>query len=179
MNKNTILIVSGAGDFFFSANPSRKISKKEELLETIKTVVGNKAYSAVVNLTTINDTTDSVNVFKGLRKQSVIDFTLHSDKFLHSNNEMVITSVDGDDVVRDGDQFDFLFRPEEYEVHLCGVDLNGTFKSVIEDLLAAGYQVVVYSDVFRPFTPTTKLINKINKTTPKFRYCSYKSAFME
>ncbi len=175
MKKNIILIVAGAGDFFFGKNSFKNINKKEELLSTLETIVEKDNYKAVVNLTTPHDTLDSINVFKNLREQSVVDFTLHSEKFLHKNNEIALTSIDNEQILQDGDQFDFLLRPQDYDVHVCGVDVNGAFKSTIEDLLAAGYHVTVYSDAIRPFNSTAKYISGLNKTTPKFRYCSHKS----
>ena len=110
-----------------------------------------------------------------MREQALIDFTLHSESFLHRNNEISVTTQDNEELLLDGDQFDFLLRPKDFDVHLCGIDLNGSFKNTIEDLLEKGFHVTVYSDAIRPFTSTSKYINSLNKTTPKFRYCSHKS----
>jgi nicotinamidase-related amidase len=175
MKKNIILIVAGVGDFFFGKNSYKNINKKEELLNSIETIVEKNNYKAVVNLTTPHDTLDNINVFKNLRQQSVVTHTLHSEKFLHKNNEIALTSVDNEEILLDGDQLDFVLRPQDYDIHICGVDVNGAFKSTIEDLLAAGYHVTVYSDAIRPFNSTAKYISGLNKTTSKFRYCSFKS----
>jgi hypothetical protein len=175
MKKNIILIVAGVGDFFFGKNSYKNINKKEELLGSIETIVEKDNYKAVVNLTTPHDTLDNINVFKNLRQQSVVTHTLHSEKFLHKNNEIALTSVDNEEILLDGDQLDFVLRPQDYDIHICGVDVNGAFKSTIEDLLAAGYHVTVYSDAIRPFNSTAKYISGLNKTTSKFRYCSFKS----
>ena len=86
MKKNIILIVAGVGDFFFGKNSYKNINKKEELLNSIETIVEKDNYKAVVNLTTPHDTLDNINVFKNLRQQSVVTHTLHSEKFLHKNN---------------------------------------------------------------------------------------------
>ena len=175
MKKNIILIVAGVGDFSFGKNSYKNINKKEELLNSIETIVEKDNYKAVVNLTTPHDTLDNINVFKNLRQQSVVTHTLHSEKFLHKNNEIALTSVDNEEILLDGDQLDFVLRPQDYDIHICGVDVNGAFKSTIEDLLAAGYHVTVYSDAIRPFNSTAKYISGLNKTTSKFRYCSFKS----
>jgi hypothetical protein len=175
MKKNIILIVAGVGDFFFGKNSYKNINKKEELLGSIETIVEKDNYKAVVNLTTPHDTLDNINVFKNLRQQSVVTHTLHYEKFLHKNNEIALTSVDNEEILLDGDQLDFVLRPQDYDIHICGVDVNGAFKSTIEDLLAAGYHVTVYSDAIRPFNSTAKYISGLNKTTSKFRYCSFKS----
>ena len=175
MKKNIILIVAGVGDFFFGKNSYKNINKKEELLNSIETIVEKDNYKAVVNLTTPHDTLDNINVFKNLRQQSVVTHTLHSEKFLHKNNEIALTSVDNEEILLDGDQLDFVLRPQDYDIHICGVDVNGAFKSTIEDLLAAGYHVTVYSDAIRPFNSTAQYISGLNKTTSTFRYCSFKS----
>ena len=175
MQKNIILIVAGVGDFFFGTDSNKVIKNKESLLDSLQTIVAKNNYKAVVNLTTPHDTLDSINIFSQIRKQAVVDFTLHSESFLHKNNEISITTHDNDTVLVDGDQFDFLLRPKDFDIHICGIDLNGSFKDTIEGLLAKGFHVTVYSDAIRPFTSTSKYINSLNKTTPKFRYCSHKS----
>ena len=175
MKKNVVLIVAGVGDFFFGKNSYKNINKKEELLTSIETIIDRDSYKAVVNLTTPHDTLDSIDVFKNLRQQTVVTHTLHSEKFLHKNNEITLTSIDNEQILLDGDQLDFVLRPSDYDVHICGVDVNGSFKSTIEDLLAIGYHVTVYSDAIRPFNSTAKYISGLNKTTSKFRYCSFKS----
>lgn len=175
MQKNIILIVAGAGDFFFGSDSTKVIKNKEALLDTLKTLVNKNNYKSVVNVTTPHDTLDSINIFSQVRKQALIDFTLHSESFLHKNNEISITTHDDETMLIDGDQFDFVVRPKDYDIHVCGIDLNGSFKNTIEDLLEKGFHVTVYSDAIRPFTSTSKYINSLNKTTPKFRYCSHKS----
>jgi hypothetical protein len=175
MQKNIILIVAGAGDFFFGSDSNKVIKNKESLLSSLNTIVDKNNYKAVVNLTTPHDTLNSVNIFRKVREQALIDFTLHSESFLHRNNEISVTTQDNEELLLDGDQFDFLLRPKDFDVHLCGIDLNGSFKNTIEDLLEKGFHVTVYSDAIRPFTSTSKYINSLNKTTPKFRYCSHKS----
>ena len=47
MKKNIILIVAGAGDFFFGKNSFKNINKKEELLSTLETIVEKDNYKAV------------------------------------------------------------------------------------------------------------------------------------
>jgi hypothetical protein len=175
MQKNTVLIIAGVADFFFGSNSTKSIKNKESLLEGVQNIVDKKNYNSIINLTTPHETFNSVNPLKTVRPQSVINFTLHSEEFLHKNNEISLTTQDNDRLLLDGNQLDFLLRPEDYDVHICGIDLNGSFKNIIEELLDKGYHVTVYSDAIRPFTSTSKYISSLIKTTSKFRYCSHKS----
>ena len=174
MKKNVVLIVAGVGDFFFGSHSNKSIDKKEKLLSNIEDIVNRGNYKAVTNLTTPHETTREVDVFKNVRPQSVVGFTLHSEEFLHKNNELSLHTVDNDTLLFDGDQFDFIFPESDFDVHICGVDINGSFRKTIESLLAKGYNVTVYSDAIRPFKHTHKYISSL-QNAPAFRYCSYKS----
>ncbi len=175
MQKNIVLIVAGIGDFFFGPESTKSIKNKENLLDNIQSIINKNNYKAVVNLTTPHETYNNINPLKDVRSQSVINFTLHSEEFLHKNNEISLTTLDNEELLQDGNQFDFLLRPKDFDIHICGIDLNGSFKNTIEELLEKGYHVTVYSDAIRPFTSTSKYISSLNKNTPKFRYCSHKS----
>ena len=174
MKKNVVLIVAGVGDFFFGSHSNKSIDKKEKLLSNIEDIVNRGNYKAVTNLTTPHETTREVDVFKNVRPQSVVNFTLHSDELFHKNNELAILSIDNDELLFDGDQLDFIFPSDSYDIHICGVDINGTFKGAIETLLAKDFHVTVYSDAIRPFKNTHKYIASLQNSN-KFRYCSYKS----
>ena len=98
MKKNVVLIVAGVGDFFFGSHSNKSIDKKEKLLSNIEDIVNRGNYKAVTNLTTPHETTREVDVFKNVRPQSVVNFTLHSDELLHKNNELAILSIDNDEL---------------------------------------------------------------------------------
>lgn len=174
MKKNVILIVAGAGDFFFGTQSNKSIDKKEKLLSNITDIVKRGNFKAVTNLTTPHETNKEVDVFQNVRPQSLVKFTLHSDELLHKNNELQLTSVDNDPLLFDGDQLDFIFPSSCYDIHICGVDINGAFKNAIEALIQKGFHVTVYSDAIRPFKNTHKYIASLQNSS-KFRYCSYKS----
>lgn len=175
MKKNVVLIVAGVGDQFFSAHSNKTIDKKEKLLGNIQEIVKRNNFKAVTNLVTPHETFKEVDVLSGVRPQSVVGFTLHSEEFLHKNNELSLFSVDGEELLYDGDHFDFIFPSSDFDVHICGVDVNGVFRKTIESLLDKDYQVTVYSDAIRPFKHTHKYISSL-QNTPEFRYCSFKSA---
>lgn len=174
MKKKVVLIVAGAGDFFFGSQSNKTIDKKDKLLGSIQEIVDRKNYKAVVNLTTPHETFKEVNVLRNVRPQSVVGFTLHSEEFFHKNNELSLLSLENEVLLQDGDQFDFLFPSSDFDIHICGVDINGAFRKTIETLLDKEYQVTVYSDAIRPFKHTHKYISSL-QNKPSFRYCSFKS----
>lgn len=174
MKKNVVLIVAGVGDFFFGSQSNKTIDKKDKLLGSIQEIVNRKNFKAVTNLVTPHETFKEVNVLRDIRPQSVVGFTLHSEEFLHKNNELSLFTVDNETLLYDGDQFDFIFPSTDYDVHICGVDINGAFRKTIESLLDKDYQVTVYSDAIRPFKHTHKYISSL-QNAPAFRYCSFKS----
>ena len=65
-----------------------------------------------------------------------------------------------------GNQFDFIVRPQDYDIHICGIDINGIFVSAIDQLLSLGYHVTIYSDMIKPFSKKT--ITHIKSSNVKF-----------
>lgn len=173
MQKNVVLIIAGAGTHFLGPQSKKTIKNKETLLTNLETLANRKNNKAVVNLTTSTDTLDGINVFKNVRKEALVKVTLHSDDILSNKNELLINTHEGEEHRLDGDYFDFVFRPKDYEIQICGIDLNGALKNTIESLLEKGYKVTVFSDAVRPFTNTAQYINSLSRNS-KFQYCSYK-----
>lgn len=96
----------------------------------------------------------------------VINIKLCEDELFHINNEISITDYESDTLLFNGDQLDFLLRPEEYDIHILGVDINGVFINTINFLIEKGYNVTVYSDSIRPYSKKTIL--HIKHTGVKF-----------
>lgn len=48
-------------------------------------------------------------------------------------------------------QLDFVLNPEEYEIHICGLDLDQNFVTIVEDLISKGYKVTLYKDLIKSF----------------------------
>jgi hypothetical protein len=69
--------------------------------------------------------------------------------------------------------FSQLFPPHLYEVHICGVDLNGFYKDIIQELNHKNYKVVLYSDMIKRFKNTELNITAIKNKN--FVYCSHRS----
>jgi hypothetical protein len=54
------------------------------------------------------------------------------------------------------------------------VDINGYFKGIIQDLLAKGYKVYLYSNMIKRYTDTEQFLRTIRNRN--FEYCSSASA---
>lgn len=173
MQKNVVLIIAGAGTHFLGPQSKKTIKNKEALLTNLEFLANRKNNKAVVNLTTSTDTLDGIDVFNNVRKEALAKITLHSDDMLDEKNELQIRTHEGEDKLFHGNAFDFIFRPQDYEVQICGIDLNGSLKNTIESLLNKGFKVTVFSDAVRPFTNTAQYINSLSRNS-KFHYCSYK-----
>jgi hypothetical protein len=175
--KNIILLVYGVNDFFFSKE-NAKISKEDQaaFVSHISNIVNNERYKGVVNISIPVDTNKKINVFKDRRPQSVTNLTLYSDEsLLHVNNELKLRSLDDEDLLFNGDQFDFIFPAKDYEIHACGLDVNGILPKSLQELLNKDYEVTLYSGSIKPFKNTYKQINKMIGT-PNFQYRNQKSA---
>lgn len=171
MKKNVILIVAGAVDAFLSNTSKKAVDKQDKLLANIKDLLVKNNYKAVMNLTSFSDTkATQTTPFKSVPNTKLVNYVLQSDSFNHSHNRLSITTQEGDAQYFDGHQFDYLFPAEEYEVHVCGVDVHGVLKDTISTLIKLGYHVTTYSDVLRPFKNTHKYINTLSKNT-SFTYC--------
>ena len=73
-----------------------------------------------------------------------------------------------------GNDLDFILPPKDYEIHIVGVDINGYFKGIIQDLLAKGYKVYLYSNMIKRYTDTEQFLRTIRNRN--FEYCSSASA---
>jgi hypothetical protein len=174
MKKNIILLTIGVGDFFFSPSHNSKVANQKEFVGKVEALLKRNTYKCVVNVSTPNDSTDNVNVFESLRPQSVVKLVVHADQLLHPTNELSLLSLDNEVLLFNGNEFDHLLRPQDYDIHICGIDINGIFSTAISELIAKGYNVTLYSDAIKPFKNTYKFISSLDKNK-KFQYCSYKA----
>ena len=175
--KHRILITTGIADTFFSETSPRKLEYGFELKDKIEKMVsytGTKVYSNFISLNTQFDSNKIVNVFKHLPSSKVLTCNLNEYSITHSWNIFKTTETDNlTSVLVNGSDFDFIFPPEEYEVHLCGVDLNGFYKDIIGELLSLKYKVYLYSDLMKRFKNTEVAITNIKDKN--FEYCSHRS----
>lgn len=175
--KNKILLVTGIGDTFFSPNSSKKLEYGGDLESKISKVVktiGSRVYKNFINLNTSFDTNKDINVFKDLANTKVLNYKLQLEDSLFSQwNHLITTTLDNETKIINASDLDFILPPQNYEIHICGVDLNGFYKTIIPELLAKGYKVVLYSDLMKRFKNTEAVVTSIKHKN--FEYCSYKS----
>lgn len=175
--KKVVLIVAGIGDTLCSSNSTKKIKNNESFVEQVKKVVKHVTddnYYALVNFHYPSDTFKDVNVFADYPKSREVGVKIHSNSLLLKDNELTLNSRDGEELLFNGDDFTFVFRPEEYDVYMCGIDLHGIFANSIKDLLAQGYKINLFSDCLSAFPQTHRYINTLQKNK-NFEFCSYKS----
>lgn len=166
--KKVALVTFGIADGYCHKGSQRLINNGPELFAKVVDIVSNSgaglgAYVAVNNPA---DTETNVNVYKQIPHQKIINFKLCTDQLLHVNNELSITDHHGDIMLFNGNQFDFIVRPQDYDIHICGIDINGIFIDAIDSFLRLGFSVTVYSDVIKPFSKKT--INHIKNSQVKF-----------
>ena len=180
--RNKILLVSGIADTFFSSNSRKQLPYGVELADKVNTLIRNNkdAYAGFVNLLVPTDSNKDINPFTDVRAQKVIKVLLNSNSLLDISNEITVVEEDNSLMLMHGSDLDFLIPATDsegspnYEIHVCGVDINGVYKSVITELLAKGYRVVLYSDMIKRFKDTEIFIKSIRNRN--FEYCSSKSA---
>lgn len=174
-----ILVVTGIGDALCSPKSRKKIRDSEVFVDKIQSVVDTflekKDTNGIMSFGYPTETFKDVDVFKKVRLTQKVDMHLHTDNFLSKENELVLHAHDMEGIRMNGTEFTFIFRPEDYEVCLCGIDLHGVFKPTIEELLAKGYTVKLFSDAANLLPATRKYISTLPKSK-KFQFCSYKSA---
>lgn len=176
-DKKVVLVVAGITDTLCSSNSRKKIRNNEELVSKVKNVikrVNDSNYTALVNFSYPSDPMKDVNVFEDYPETRVVNIKIHSNSFIRKDNEIAIMDHDGNELLFNGDDFSFLFRPEEYDVYLCGIDLNGIFTNTIKELLDQGYSVKAFSDCLSALSRTRDYINTLQRNK-NFEFCSYKS----
>ena len=174
--KNKILLVTGVADTFFSERSHRKLPYGIELASKISTLVeqNKESYSGYINLLVPGDSNRFVAPLDGIRKQRVLNVQLNSNSLFDISNELALTEEDNTTLLLNGNDLDFVLRPEEYEIHICGVDINGVYKGFIDELLNLKYTVYLYSDLIKRFKNTEDSIKNIRNRN--FKYCSSRFA---
>jgi len=176
LHKNKILLVSGVGDTFFSTKSRKQLTYGFELGQKITDhIAGNVSqYYGVVNLTTPSEYWSEVQPFTPVAPTRLINVLLNSNKFLDVSNEISLKNVDKEPMLFNGNDLDYLIPSKDYEVHICGVDINGIYQDVIKSLLDKGYKVYLYSDMVKRYRETETFIRGIRDRN--FSYCSSKAA---
>lgn len=178
MTQKTLVIVAGAGDTMLGDNSFRKLKNNTEVRQKISTALEHisklQKSVGVVDLNYPSDTQEEVKVFKPFRNTKVVSLNLNTQELIHKNNELVILDLDGQELRFNGDQFDYIFRPEEYEIILMGIDLHGVLSESIKTLLDKGYRVKLLKDALSTYPSAMKEI-KTFFNREDFEFCSYRS----
>lgn len=176
IHKNKILLVSGVGDTFFSTKSRKQLTYGFELgdkiVKHIQENIGE--YYGVVNLTTPTEYWSEVTPFTPVKDTRLINVLLNSNKFLDISNEISLKNQEGEALLFNGNDLDFILPSKDYEIHICGVDMNGIYQDIIKSLLEKGYKVYLYSDMIKRYRETEPFIRSIRNRD--FEYCSSKTA---
>ena len=166
--KKIVLFVYGVADGFCSEESPRFLANGKEIVNKVKDILANtgKRFGGLVYINSPADTFEKIDVASFVQGKKVIDLKLCADRLLHVNNELTLQDQDGSKMLFNGDQLDFIIRPQDYEVHILGIDINGIFIDSIDTLTKLGYDVTVYSDVIKPFSKKT--VQHIKQSACKF-----------
>lgn len=166
--KKVALIAFGIADGYCHHNSPRLINIGPELFSRVKDILksSGSTLGAYVSVNNPADSFVNVNVNGTVPNTKIINLKLCIDSFLHPNNEITITDHSGDQLLFDGDKLDFILRPQDYDIHICGIDINGIFIEAIDQLTNLGFNVTIYSDLIKPFSKKT--INHIRNSNVRF-----------
>lgn len=174
--KNKILLVTGIGDTYFSKNSNKKLEFGADLADKVTNFLtqSSNIYSGIINLNTHYDTIKDVDVTKNVKSKSkVISYSMFNPELFDTWNSFTLIENQNDSVEYNAKALDWILPPSNYEIHICGVDLNGFYKNVIQDLIKRGYTVYLYSDLIKRFKNTEEGISQIKNKN--FVYCSHRS----
>jgi hypothetical protein len=174
-HKNKILLVTGIADTFFSPASSKKLEYGNDIVNKIHNMIDLKSslFSGFINLIHYQDSSKNVNVFSKLTPSKVLNYKLFNPSLFDVWNNYTLVENKTEAVEYNASSLDHLLPPDQYEIHICGVDLNGFYKDLISELLNKGYSVYLYSDLIKRFKNTESGITNIRNKS--FSYCSYKS----
>lgn len=176
IHKNKILLVAGVGDTLFSKKSRRQLTYGFELGEKVTKHIKDNidSYYGVINLTTPTEYWSEVTPFADVNPQRLINVVLNSNKFLDISNEISLKDSQKETLLFNGNDLDFLLPSKDFEIHICGVDMNGIYQNTIQSLLEKGYKVFLYSDMIKRYRETEPYIRSIRNRD--FEYCSSKLA---
>lgn len=178
IHKNKILLVSGVGDTFFSTKSRKQLTYGFELGEKVVQHIAKNVdqYFGVINLTTPTEYWSEVRPFAPVAETRLLNVVLNSNKLLDISNEISMKDAQGDTLLFNGNDLDFLLPPKDFEFHIVGVDMNGIYQDIIKSLLEKGYKVFLYSDMIKRYRETEPFIRSIRNKD--FEYCSHKLALV-
>ena len=163
-SKKSILLVAGIND-----RATKKLEFIGDLESTIKSYIEQSGsdFYGFLELSK-NSLRTNTQLFENVQRSRIINMVL-DDKVLTSRFNLVSIPQEGESKSLQllGHQLDFILNPEEYEIHICGLDLDQNFVTIVEDLISKGYRVTIYKDLIKSFKTNREALNNIR--SPLFR----------
>ena len=165
--KKTMLFLFGFGDTFCDTKSHRCIKRGLELVNQSLELLANPKYNfyGVVRVNEPSDTFNTIDIGKHVNPNRLIDVKLCANSLFSNNNQISIPGSGGDTIL-DGNQLDFVISPEDFNISIAGIDINGIFINSIDELIDRGFSVNVFSNIIKPFTKST--IDSIKKSKARF-----------
>ena len=163
-SKKSILLVAGIND-----RTTKKLDFIGDLEATIKTYIKESSTNFYgfleVSKTSLRP---NINLFGEQARSRIINMVLDANTLTSRFNLVSVPQQDDPKPLQLlGNQLDFILDPEEYEIHICGLDIDQSFVSVVGDLISKGYKVTLYKDLIKSFKTNREALNNIR--SPLFR----------
>lgn len=161
--KKNILVTFGIGDTFCDKNSPRFLKAGEKILNDTRSLVkeNKRRYSGYLNILEFNDSNRSANPFVydtgGVKGSRIIDLKMYSPLVFDDMNVLNIkaSKISDNGAAMKASNIDVLLPPEENNLFICGIDINGAFMNGIDQLISWGYLLTVYSDIIKPYSKET------------------------
>ena len=173
MQKKVAIFAFGIGDGYCSTKSQRHIAKAEITYSKLREALVNQEIH-VDRLFTVNHPNDAkveFNLNGILEPSKTAEFGLISKEFFNVDNFIELNTLDGGKKKINGLDIDFILKPEEYEIHFVGIDINGVMIEALKKFKELGFTTVVYYNLTKLFSKHT--IEEFPKYGIKF--CSYQS----
>ena len=169
--KKNIFVVFGIGDTFCDKNSPRCVKRGKtgpSLAVDIQKIIQEDKdnFFGYVFVNEPLDTRKNINVFDTVRDSKILDMKLCSRNIFNVNNQLTVPGHNNEsETVLDGNQLDHILRPEDYNLYVAGIDINGVFNSFVEETKKLGYHITIFSDVIKPFNKetVTNIITAVKK----------------
>jgi hypothetical protein len=175
VTKRNVLFIFGVGDTFCYKDSHKFLKAGEKILTDVSNLIeeDKKKYFGYINLLEFNDHNKKVNPLKNAKASKVIDFRMYDQKVFSKQNFMSLTGVDGvADITMEAQNLPFVLPPEDFNIFICGIDINGAFMNTIDSLITEGYHVTVFSDIIKPYSKET-IEYLINKSKDRANYLRF------
>lgn len=156
--KKNILMIFGIGDTFCHKDSYRFLKAGEKILGDVQNLLkqDKKEYFGYVNVLEYNDSNDKINPLEAVKGSRVIDLKLFNAKPFSKENYFCVKASDGEEVSAfSADSLGFVLSPSDYNIFICGIDINGSFSSAIDYLIEEGFYITVFSDIIKPYSKDT------------------------